>query len=176
MTREDIASLALQLLGIYVLAQVFLTLPMISAVIRQQGDLLSGANTLNGAVVLASQILPVGVVIVGSLGIIIRADRVAAFLISREHNGSNESFSRQDALTVGLSLIGASLFARGLPDLAKLATLASMESDNFLLGPPQFRGEVAEIIAQLAVGLALFCGARSIAAAWSWLRQLGRQR
>jgi hypothetical protein len=108
----------------------------------------------------------VGLVILCGLGLVLLRHRIASWLVPMPQPDLTGSVAGMQA--VAFSVVGVFLLADGLAGL--LAQLTMLVSDAW--GSSVER--LAAPLAQVAVGLALFLGARRLATIWQSLRTAGR--
>jgi hypothetical protein len=175
MTKQDVGSLALRLMGIYILAQTILALPMITPIFGEAKSAASSDIGIRWSLLVASQIVPFLVVLAGASALVLRSHSLAGRLFD---DADARAFTRpngRDLQMIGLSLIGMSVLAHALPHFTRLGMLASMDGDSLIGGllRREYRAGAAELIVELLIGVGLFWGARGIANMWWRLRGLG---
>ena len=106
-----------------------------------------------------------GVVIGCGLGLLFLRHRIAAWLVPMPQPDLRASVSGLQA--AAFSVVGLSLLAEGLAELLAQLTLSATE-----LGGSSW-GRFAGSLAQIAVGLGLFLGARGLVGVWRSLRTAG---
>jgi hypothetical protein len=111
-------------------------------------------------------LLLIGLVILCGLGLVLLRHRIASWLVPMPQPDLSGSVAGIQA--VAFSVVGVFLLAHGFAGL--LAQLAMLVSDTW--GSSVER--LATPLAQVAVGLALFLGARRLATIWQSLRTAGR--
>ncbi len=110
-------------------------------------------------------IVAVGLVILCGLGLVLLRHRIAAWLVPMPQPDIRSSVAGVQA--VAFSVVGVFLLAEGLAGF--LAHLAMLVSDALGSSVERF----AVPLAQVAVGLALFLGARRLAVIWQSLCTAG---
>ena len=111
-------------------------------------------------------LVSVGFVILCGLGLVLLRHRIASWLVPMPQPDLTVSVAGLQA--VAFSVVGVFLLAEGLSGF--LAQLTVSVSDVWKSSVEQF----AVPLAQAAVGLALFLGARRLATIWQSLRTAGR--
>ena len=109
----------------------------------------------------------VGLVIVCGLGLLLLRHRIASWLVPTPQPDFSGSVAGLQA--AAFSVVGLFLLAQGLADLLARLTRSIADSGNASLD------RLGGPLAQIAVGLALFLGARGLATIWQSLRTAGRQ-
>ena len=107
-----------------------------------------------------------GLVVVCGLGLVLLRHRLASWLVPMQQADLTGSATGLQA--AAFSVVGLLLLAQGLAD-----SLARLLSHLFRL-PETFVWPLALPLAQIAVGLAVFLGARGLVSIWQSLRTAGR--
>jgi hypothetical protein len=106
-----------------------------------------------------------GVVIGCGLGLLFLRHRIAAWLVPMPQPDLRASVSGLQA--AAFAVVGLFLLGQGLAELLAQLTLSAAEAGGWSLG--RFAGSLA----QIAVGVGLFLGARGLAGVWQSLRTAG---
>lgn len=149
MSREDVATLALKLLGVYFLAGA---IPFLGRFV----------TTLTHVLVF---LVPFLLTVVVGVVLICSARRLGRVLTGDTGDpGVAGSLSVSDWQSIAFSAIGVSLFVHGLPQLAGLARLSP--------GRSIWPYAVAPAV-QIVVGIALFLRAKGLANVWRRMQESG---
>jgi hypothetical protein len=111
-------------------------------------------------------VVHVGLVIVCGLGLLLLRHRIASWLVPTSQPDLSGSVAGFQA--AAFSVLGLFLLAQGLADILAQLTISVSGSQGSSFD--RFAGPIA----QTAVGLALFLGARGVATIWQSLRTAGR--
>lgn len=111
-------------------------------------------------------VVHVGLVIVCGIGLLLLRRRIASWLVPESRPDLGGSVAGFQA--AAFSVVGVFLLAEGLSDFLAQLTLSAPEGGSWSFD------RVARPLAQIAVGLGLFLGARGMATTWQFLRSAGR--
>ncbi len=174
MTKQEIASLALKLLGIYCFIQAltFLasTLSLVGMNVSEMG--------LSKSLMVAGGALPVlGYLLAGSV-LLMYGDRISGKLTSKgkKMGTSATGITTRDVQTLAFSIVGIYLIAMSLPNLASLLwTIAYYYRKG---GPDLARAGVEnvwrhtiQVVVEFVIGIGLFLGARGVSSLWFFLQK-----
>ncbi|MDH4202324.1 MAG: hypothetical protein OEV87_05480 [Phycisphaerae bacterium] len=176
MTKREIASLVIKLMGVFILLKSIAYLPTVFGAfytINQAGITEALSKFLYGAMISISAIIP----FVWSVLIIQFSDKAAAWLI--KDNDAIEkpatSIHRDDVMTIAISCLGLYFIVAATPMLIRglstypMYTRAGM---NFV-GLARFWNITKQLIAptvQIGLGIWLFAGSRGIVKLWKKIR------
>ena len=176
MTKREIASLAIKLMGVFILLKGIAYVPSVFSVMfsvtRSEGLLFAIS------IVLIS-IFMAGIPLVWSLLIIFLSDKVAAWLIKEDNSIENtsSSISKGDVMVIAVSCIGLYFIVASVPQLIHAlmnnAAYMSRHIGRSFVDPAGltsfFRNLIAPVV-QIAIGVWLFAGSKGIVKLWKKIR------
>lgn len=175
MTKQEIASLALRLLGIYCFIQAltFLasSLSLVGMNVTEMG--------LSRSLMIAGAALPIFGYLLAGVVLLMFGDRIAGKMINQDkHAGAPAAgITTRDAQTLAFSIVGIYLITTSLPSLASLLwTIAYYYRKG---GPDLARAGVEnvwrptiQVIVEFMIGVGLFLGARGVSSLWFFLQKV----
>ncbi|MHC4881868.1 MAG: hypothetical protein ACYTFX_09545 [Planctomycetota bacterium] len=162
MTKREIASLAIKLMGVFILIRSISSVPVVFYAWRPSENI----GFLQSVLMLLLSIL----LIIIPLVIIRLADRVAVWLIKDDtHTGTIvTSISKDDIMIMAVSCIGLYFIITAIPSLVmNLSFYFRLSASSFWQNA--FRTLVAPAV-QLGLGVWLFVGSRGIVKLWKKIR------
>ena len=175
MTKREIASLAIKLMGIFILLKSISYAPMIF------GSVFSGVYRSEewGLLLTVFYVFIAIISLVWGLFIIVLSDKVAAWLIKEDDDKVVEasgSINKDDVMLVVFSCIGLFIIVTGFPNLmlhlSQFFTVRRAGSDSaayFSGGTYKALRLVAPVV-QIALGVWLFAGAKGLVKFWKKIR------
>lgn len=179
MTKREIASLAIKLMGVFILIKTIAYVPM------AVGSVLSATRTVDfsgflevvGYAIFAASVSLIP--LVWALLIIVLSDKVAAWLIKEPDDTLIEAVgavNKEDVMVVVCSCIGLYLAVAAFPNLILKAShflaVRNAGSDRFsyLSGSLYETLQCVAPIVQIALGVWLFAGSKGIVKFWKKIR------
>jgi hypothetical protein len=175
MTKREIASLAIKLMGVFILLKSIAYVPqvlgMMFSVMRTE-ELLFAISIVMISITMA--VIPLA----WSLLVIIFSDKAAAWLIKEDNSIENtsSSISKDDVMVVAISCIGLYFIVAAAPVFIHALMNISIfhrQAGSPFVGPSSIFNVGKQLIApgvQVAIGLCLFAGSKGIVKLWKKIR------
>lgn len=174
MTKREIASLALKLLGIYCLIQA---LTFLAGVLNLVG-LNAAKMDLSWSLLVVAGVLPILGYLLAGFVLLAFGDRVSEKLMHEDKvAGARVSkITTREVQTLAFSVVGIYVIATSLPDLASLLWSIAF---YYRKGGPELARAGAEnvwqsaiqVVVEFAVGAGLFLGSRGVSSLWFFLQK-----
>lgn len=176
MTKREIASLVIKLMGVFILLKTISYVPM---VISMMFSGMRSESLLIAGVMVILSIVMIAISLAWSLLIIFFSDKFAARII--KENATIEALSttinRDDVMMIAISCIGLYFITAAMPvvirGLLYNAAFMRIRSGSPFVGPSGLLNLLRELIVpavQIAIGLWLFIGSKGIVKFWKKIR------
>jgi uncharacterized membrane protein len=179
MTRREIASLAIKLMGVFVLLKSIAFVPMVFSGMFYAVRSYDSAGLLQTAFVLMTSILMTVIPLAFSVLVIVLSDKAAVWLIKEDNSieNTNTSISKEDVMVIAVSCIGLYFIVAAMPMLITAflnnAVYMRRQMGSPFIGPSGlmniFRNLIAPAV-QIALGVWLFAGSKGIVKFWKRIR------
>jgi len=177
MTKREIASLVLKLMGVFILLKTIGYVPTVFGVLFTTGRYNSNAGFASLALQVMGMLLLLAFALGWAVLIIVLSDKFAKWLIKEDKSLEiAHPISKEDVMVVAVSCIGLYLIVAAIPSIMH-------HLYNFLLlhrpdgnYPPYWSGGFSRILTlisplvQIALGVWLFSGSRGIVKLWKRIR------
>ena len=176
MTKREIASLAIKLMGVFILLKSITYVPM--AFVGPLSMMNSEAGWLFRVFMVMMSVAAAVIPLVWSLLIIFFSDKVAVWLIKEDNSIENAtaSIDKDDVMVMAISCIGLYFIVAAAPMFIHALMNFSMyygHAKNPLFGPSSVFNVSKQLIApavQIALGVWLFAGSKGIVKIWKKIR------
>jgi len=179
MTKREIASLAIKLMGVFILLKMIAYIPMTLSGLFYQGKSSEFPDFL---FMLFLMLFIFGVSLVWALFIIARSDLITAWLLKNDKTVANaeigvcSSIDKKDVMIITCSCIGLYLIVTSVPNLviyiSEIFAMRRAGGDYVTYtsgGLYKFSRIIAPTI-QIGLGIWLFAGSRGIVKLWKKIR------
>ena len=179
MTKREIASLAIKLMGVFILLKSIAYIPMAYSGMFYAMQNYSHVNILHTAfkymMSTAIAVIPLGF----SVLVIILSDKAAAWLINEEQSieSTGSSIKKDDVMAIAVSCLGLYFIVAAAPVFVKalVNNAVSMHQQMGLpfISPPGLMRLVRNLIipmVQIGLGVWLFAGSKGIVKLWKKIR------
>ena len=177
MTKREIASLAIKLMGVFILLKSIAYVPM--AFWATLSTMPSEAEWLFRISMVMMSVVAAVIPLAWSLLIIFFSDKAAAWLIKKDNSIENASttISKDDVMVMAVSCIGLYFIVASVPQLIHAlmnnAAYMSRHIGRSFVDPAGlmsfFRNLIAPAV-QIAIGVWLFAGSKGIVKLWKKIR------
>ncbi len=176
MTKREIASLAIKLMGVFILLKSIAYVPM--AFWATLSTMPSEAEWLFRIFMVMMSVAAAGIPLVWSLLIIFLSDKVASWLIKDDNSIENASttISKGDVMVIAISCIGLYFIVAAAPMFIRVLMNISIfhrHTESPFVGSSTVFNIGKQLIApavQIALGVWLFVGSKGIAKFWKKIR------
>ncbi|MBC8377891.1 MAG: hypothetical protein H8E62_01820 [Planctomycetes bacterium] len=175
MTKREIASLVIKLMGVFILIKSISYVPMGFGSIFSAAFRTGGPGVFETMMVLIMVLVMIAIPLLWSLFIIVRSDKVAAWLIKEDNDKLVEvgsSVSKDDVMLVVCSCIGLYLIVTAFPNMivncSHFLTVhrAGSEYVSYTSGVLYKTINLIAPAVKIALGVWLFAGAKGIVKFW----------
>jgi hypothetical protein len=177
MNKREIASLAIKLMGVFILLKSIAYVPMTLSVLFRSVLTAEGTGVLETMFAVAMSIVAAGVPLIFSLMIISLSDKAAARLIKDDQTieKPDVSINKDDVMLVAISCIGLYFIIAATPMLIRGLGMYPMYPRGGMdyFGLTRFWTIAKQLIApavQIGLGIWLFAGSKGIVKLWKKIR------
>jgi hypothetical protein len=173
MTKREIASLTIKMMGVYCLIKAIANVPMTIGVIYSQTMMQSSITEAIGPISIS--ILVLVVFFAASFLIIAFSDKIAKRLIRESANTSleiNTSMKAEQVMAIAVSCIGLYFLVAAFPSLIRQTMMYFMRRSHSAYAESQsllFQYYLGPLV-QLILGAWLFMGSKGIVKLWKKIR------
>ena len=175
MTKREIASLAIKLMGVFILLKSIAYMPMAYSGIIYAARSHDNSGLLDMAFLVMMStgmaVIPLG----WSILVVVFSDKAAAWLIKEDNSIENTSGSitKDDVMMIAVSCIGLYFIIAAAPMLVRDAVYMRGQMGSPFIGPSGLMKFFRNLIApgvQIAAGVWLFVGSKGIVNLWKKIR------